>query len=128
PNEFPGEGGISGVVGQWHRDGDALSDNLIPHPMVKKAVRVLPDRYVVEMLIPAKALHGWDPRTQPQMAFNIHVRNFQHALDYFWSAPKDVMTQLRPGTWGEMYLDTPGKVNSTMSMLPNSSTHSDDRN
>ncbi len=107
PNDFPGEGGIAGVVGQWHRPGDALDDNLIPHPDVKKAVRVLPDRYVVEMFIPAKALHGWDPRKQPQMAFNIHVRDFQHALDYFWSAPKELLTQLRPGTWGSMYLAPP---------------------
>ena len=25
--------------------------------------------------------------------------NYQHAIDYFWSAPKEVMTQLRPRTW-----------------------------
>jgi len=30
--------------------------------------------------------------------------NFQHAIDYFWSAPKEVMTQLRPNTWGNLYL------------------------
>jgi hypothetical protein len=41
------------------------------------------------------------------MAFNIHFRNFQHALDYFWSAPKDILTQLRPNTWGPMYLEMP---------------------
>jgi hypothetical protein len=110
PNDFPGDDGIAGTVGQWHRTGDALADNLIPHPDIKKAVRVRPDRYVVEMFIPAKALHGWDPRKQPAMAFNIHVRNFQHAIDYFWSAPKEVMTQLRPNTWGPMYLDPPAKM------------------
>jgi hypothetical protein len=38
------------------------------------------------------------------MAFNIHVRNYQHAIDYFWSAPKEVMTQLRPETWGVLKL------------------------
>jgi hypothetical protein len=47
------------------------------------------------------------------MAFNIHVRNFQHAIDYFWSAPKEVMTQLRPNTWGPMYLDPPAKMNTS---------------
>ncbi|MBC8105536.1 MAG: hypothetical protein H7Z14_03010 [Anaerolineae bacterium] len=117
PNDFPSEDGIAGIIGQWHRPGDALTDHLIPHPDVKKAVRVLPDRYVVEMFIPAKALHGWDARKQPQMAFNIHVRNFQHAIDYFWSSPKEVMTQLRPNTWGPMYLDPPVKMNTSQSLV-----------
>ena len=39
------------------------------------------------------------------MAFNVHVRNYQHAAAYFWSAPKEVKTQLRPGTWGQIHLD-----------------------
>lgn len=107
PIEYPQTDGIAGTVGQWHRDGDALKDNLIPHPDITKAVRIHPDRYVVEMFIPAKALNGFDPKNQPAMAFNIHVRNFQHAIAYFWSAPKEVMTQLRPNTWGNMYLETP---------------------
>jgi hypothetical protein len=109
PNDETAPDGAGGVVGQWHRTGDAISDNLIPQPDIRQAARILPDRYVVEMFIPAKALHGWDPKTQPAMAFNIHVRNFQHALDYFWSAPKEVMTQLRPNTWGNMYLENPPK-------------------
>ncbi|HLL89684.1 MAG TPA: hypothetical protein VK324_10290 [Tepidisphaeraceae bacterium] len=110
PIEFPGADGIAGVVGQWHRPGDALKESLIPHPAVQDAVRIRPDRYVVEMLIPASALHGWDPHKQPALAFNLHVRNFQHATDYFWSAPKTVMTQTRPNTWGTLYLDpAPGR-------------------
>jgi hypothetical protein len=108
PNAWPGEDGLLGTVGQWHRPGDNLKDSLIPHPDIRDAVRVLPDRYVVEMFIPAKSLNGFDPRHEPAMAFNLHVRNFQHATDYFWSAPKEVMTQLRPSTWGTLQLDPPG--------------------
>jgi hypothetical protein len=109
PNDFPGEDGLAGVVGQYHRAGDALKADLIPDADIHEAVRILPDRYVVEMFIPGKALHGWDPRHQPAMAFNMHARNWQHALDYFWSAPKEVMTQLRPNTWGMLYLTPPPK-------------------
>jgi len=105
PNDETATNGVEGVVGQWHREGDALTDNLIPHPYIRQATRILPDRYVVEMFIPAKCLHGWDPQSQPNMAFNLHVRNFQHAIDYFWSAPKEVMTQQRPNTWGTLALD-----------------------
>jgi hypothetical protein len=108
PQSFPVDDGIAGVVGQWHRPGDALKDNLIPHPDIRCSVRVLADRYVLEMFIPGKALHGWDPAKQPAMAFNVHARNFQHALDYFWSAPKEVRTQLRPCTWGSLYLEPEG--------------------
>jgi hypothetical protein len=110
PIDFPDKTGASGMVGQWHRAGDALKDNLVPHPDVRHAVRVLPDRYVVEMFIPAAALNGYDPVSQPAMAFNVHIRNFQHATDYFWSAPKEMMTQLRPSTWGTMYLESPEKA------------------
>jgi hypothetical protein len=105
PNDLTASNGVGGVVGQWHREGDAINDNIIPQADIRSATRILPDRYVVEMFIPAKALHGWDPKTQPAMAFNLHIRNFQHAIDYFWSAPKEVMTQFRPNTWGPMYLE-----------------------
>jgi hypothetical protein len=107
PNAWPAEDGVLGTVGQWHRPGDALTDNLIPHPDIRAATRILPDRYVVEMFIPAKALHGFDPRHVSTLAFNIHARNFEHATDYFWSAPKEAMTQLRPNTWGTIELDPP---------------------
>lgn len=104
PIDFPGPDGAAGTVGQWHRQGDALADHLIPHPDVREAARVLPDRYVVEMFIPAKALNGFNPTKQPAMAMNIGVKNFQHATSYFWSAPKELQTQLRPNTWGTIYL------------------------
>jgi hypothetical protein len=111
PNDWPGEDGLLGLVGQWHRPGDAIKDHLIPHPKIKNVARVRPDRYVVEMFIPADALHDFDPANHPELAFNIHVRNFQHAIDYFWSAPKEVMTQLRPNTWGPLKLAPPAGSN-----------------
>ena len=107
PNNFPAEDGLSGIIGQWKRDGDALKDHLIPHPAVKEVARIFPGRYVVEAFIPKSALSGFDPKNQPQLAFNIHIRNYQHALDYFWSAPKDILTQHRPNTWGPIHLDPP---------------------
>jgi hypothetical protein len=107
PNSFPGDDGLAGIVGQMHREGDALKESLIPHPLIKQVCRIFPDRYVVEIFIPAKALNGFDPKKQNALAFNIHFRNFQHALDYFWSAPSDVLTQLRPNTWGPIYLEPP---------------------
>ena len=107
PNEWPRDDGILGTAGQWHRPGDAIKDHLIPHPQIKTATRVRPDRYVVEMFLPASALNGFDPQQHPDLAFNIHVRNFQHATDYFWSAPKEVMTQIHPNTWGQLKLDLP---------------------
>ncbi|HRK31522.1 MAG TPA: hypothetical protein PLD59_10625 [Tepidisphaeraceae bacterium] len=110
PIDYPGSDGVAGVVGQWHRPGDALSDNLIPHPAIKDAVRVLPDRYVVEMFIPAAALNGFDPETTREISVNFHARNFQHAIEYFWSAPKEAVTQLRPNTWGTAYLQPPPTV------------------
>lgn len=103
PNANPVDG-VLGTVGQWHRPGDALQANLIPHPQIVQQSRVLPDRYTVEMFIPAKALYGWDPTKQNELAFNIHVRNFHQASDFFWSAPKEAATQLRPNTWGKLVL------------------------
>ena len=91
------------IVGQWHRDGDALKDNLIPEPAIQKAVKILPDRYVVELFIPATAMHGYNPSHQPKLAFNLHVRDFNVAADFFWSAPKSSRTELRPNTWGSLY-------------------------
>ncbi len=104
PVETYSHHGISGIVGQWHSPGDGLRESLIPQPDIKSVTRILHDRYVTEIFIPARALNGWDPHNQPQLAFNIHIRNFQHAAEYFWSAPKQVLTQARPSTWGTIYL------------------------
>lgn len=104
PVAFPGTDGAAGVVGQWHRPGDALDGHLIPHPLVRTAARVLPDRYVVEIFVPSSALQGFDPATTRQLAMNFNVHNFQHASDFSWSAPKESMTQLRPNTWGIAHL------------------------
>lgn len=103
PNANPTDG-VLGTVGQWHRPGDSLQANLIPHPGIVQQSRVRPDRYTVEMFIPAKALTGWDPQKQTEMAFNLHVRNFHQASDFFWSAPKEAATQMRPNTWGKLVL------------------------
>ena len=99
--------GIAGSVGQWHRPGDSLKDSLLPHPEIQYSCRLLHDRYVVEMLIPAASMHGWDPLQHPDITFNIHIRNYYGAAGYFWSAPKEVQTQLRPHTWGALYLEPP---------------------
>jgi len=96
-----------GVVGQLHHAGDALKSNLIPDLAVQDIVRILPDRYVLQFFIPAASLSGFDPVNQPSMAFNMHVHNFLKAQDYFWSAPKSIHTQDRPGTWGTLYLEPP---------------------
>jgi hypothetical protein len=116
PNPFPDSDGQTGVVGQWHRPGDALKDNLIPHPKVRSASRIRPDRYVVEMMIPAEAFHEWDPKQE--MAINLNIKNFQHATEYFWAAPKEVMTQLRPNTWGKMLLQPPSKSVALAAEIP----------
>jgi hypothetical protein len=100
-------GDTVGIVGQWHRDGDALKDNLIPHPEIKQAARLIPGGYTAEMFIPASALRGFDPVHHKNLSFNLHVRDFDTAADFFWSAPKAVQTQLRPCTWGSLYLEPP---------------------
>jgi hypothetical protein len=108
PSDFPAHDGIGGTLGQWHAPGDALKAPLVPHPLAKSSVRVLPDRYVVEIFLPAAALNGFDPASHPSLAFNVHVRNYQHALEYFWSAPKQVLTQALPSTWGTALLTPAG--------------------
>jgi len=64
----------------------------------------LPNRYVTEIFIPKTALNGFDPSAGTSISFNFHAKDFQHATDYFWSAPKEIMTQLRPKTWGNVTL------------------------
>jgi hypothetical protein len=99
--------GNAPVVGQWHRDGDTLKDNVIPYPEIQRTVKILPDRYIAEIFLPAKVMHGFDPDHYKTLAFNIHIRDFSSAADFFWSAPKSSRTELRPNTWGTLYLDPP---------------------
>jgi hypothetical protein len=105
PVDFPSRDGVSGLVGQWYAPGSAIPATLMPHPLARSAVRILADRYVVEIFIPARALHGFDPSHQSVMAYNASVRNFEIAAEYYWSAPKLAVTQARPGSWGTIYLE-----------------------
>lgn len=100
--------GIAGAVGQWHRPGDALKDHLLPHPDIRYCCRLLGDRYVVEMFIPKGSLNGFDPANHSQLAFNIATRNYQQAANWYWSTSKEVHTQNRPTTWGDIRLLPPG--------------------
>jgi hypothetical protein len=104
PIAFPGPDGSTGTVGRWKRQGDGIDATRAPDPSVTEASRVFPDRYVVEMFIPASQLQGFDPTGNTPMALNVYARNFQTATEYFWSAPKEVQMQLRPGTWGILEL------------------------
>jgi hypothetical protein len=104
PIAFPGPDGVSGITGRFQRTGDGMSSTLFPDSKVKDATRVFPDRYVIELLIPKESLHGYDPEKSPYISFNFTSQNFQGALAYFWSAPKELHTQLRPGTWGRVFL------------------------
>jgi len=117
PVDYPTLTGAAGVVGQWHSPGDAITDNLIPHPDIRQVTRILADRYTAEMFIPAKALHGFDPIHQPVMAFNFHAQDYQHAIEYFWSAPKLVQTQAHPDTWGLIDLQPPAAPAPTLASL-----------
>ena len=45
------------------------------------------------------------------LSFNLYVRNFEIGSEYFWSAPKDSLTHLRPGTWGTVKLLPAGTGN-----------------
>jgi len=104
PVDFPSRDGQGGVVGQWYVPGSAIRGTQLPHPEIRNAVRVLSDRYVVEIFIPASSLHGFDP-SETTMAYNAQVKNYQQAAEYYWSAPKLVITQARPNTWGTIYLE-----------------------
>ena len=96
------------IVGQWHRPDDGIQCNLIPHPQIRHASRLLADRYTLELFIPAAALNGWDPQNSDAISFNFAARNFERALDYYWSAGKEDKTELRPATWGNVALSGAG--------------------
>lgn len=93
-----------GLVGQWHRPGDALTENQIPHKEIQQVTTQHPDRYIVEMFIPKTALSGWDVANNREFAMNVHIRDFNRANDFFWSAPKELVTEKRPCTWGKVIL------------------------
>jgi hypothetical protein len=107
PVPFPDAAGQSGIVGQRRVAGDAFTSSSAPHAQLRHVTRILKDRYVAEIFIPAAALPGFDPAKQPRLAFNVLVRDFQAGHESFWSAPKESLTQQRPATWGHLDLAPP---------------------
>jgi hypothetical protein len=109
PNPFP-QAGNSGTWGQWSRDGDLLNGtHQIPATGLVDAARVLPGRYVTELFIPTDRLHGFDPSAGSAIRFNVNVRDYQTATEFYWSAPKEAGSQFRPVTWGMLELAAPGE-------------------
>ena len=107
PDPFP-KSGRSGTWGRWSRKGDALDgEHQIPARGLADAARVLPGRYVTEVFIPASELVGFDPATTRELRFNLHVRDYQTATEFYWSAPKEAATHFRPDTWGRLVLQDP---------------------
>jgi len=103
------------LIGQVHHAGDALKSNLFPCPKLKpSAEQYAKDRSVIEFIIPAELLNGFDPAHQPSMSFNIVIHDQARCHEYFWSAPPQVATQNRPQTWGTIYLESPsGRIATT---------------
>jgi len=107
PNPFP-LAGSSGTWSRWSRPGDALGgEHQIPARGLRDAARVLPGRYVTELFIPAEQLNGFCAETLQAIRFNVNVRDYQTATDFFWSAPKSAGMQYRPATWGRLDLQRP---------------------
>ena len=89
-----------GTVVRWHHSGDALEGHLIPDPDVKYAVKFLPDRYVMEMFVPASVLYGFDSVKQGEISGNLFIRNWQDSIDYYWSSTE----LMPPNSWGRLNL------------------------
>jgi hypothetical protein len=107
PNPFP-HAGESGTWSRWSRPGDALGgEHQIPARGLIDAARVLPGRYVTEVFIPAEELHGFAGGEHDAIRFNVNVRDYQTATDFFWSAPKSAGSQYKPATWGRLDLARP---------------------
>jgi hypothetical protein len=89
-----------GTVVRWHQFGDALEGHLVPDPDVKYAVRFGPNRYILEMFVPASVLYGFDTVEQGEISGNLFVRNWQDSIDYYW-----LSTELMPpNSWGRLKL------------------------
>ena len=109
PDPFPASG-RSGTWARWSRPGDLLDgEHQIPARGLLDASRVLPGKYVTEVFIPADALHGFDASGTSAMRFNVHVRDYQTAVDHYWSAPKEAGTQFKPATWGTLVPEIPAE-------------------
>jgi hypothetical protein len=104
PVPFPDATGQSGILGQRRLTSAATLASNAP---LRHVTRILKDRYVAEIFIPAATLPGFDPIKQPRLAFNVLVRDFQTGHESFWSAPKELLTQQRPATWGHLNLAPP---------------------
>jgi predicted ATP-dependent Lon-type protease len=62
---------------------------------------------VTEVFIPAEELHGFAGGEHDAIRFNVNVRDYQTATDFFWSAPKSAGSQYKPATWGRLDLARP---------------------
>jgi len=71
--------------------------------VLRVASRIRKDGYSLELAIPAKALHGFDPEDSPQLGFAYIVRD--HELGpQTWTSPSGFPIWHDPSTWGTVEL------------------------
>ncbi len=101
PNPFP-TAGESGTWSRWSRPGDSLDgQHQIPAIGLTDAARVLPGRYVTEVFIPSESLAGFEGGAIDAIRFNVNVRDYQTATDFFWSAAEVSRCPVQAGHLGQ---------------------------
>lgn len=91
-------------VGQWKR-GTEISETKYDLPSVQSAVVRKADGYVMECLIPAAAMSGFQPTPGARLglSLNLSVKGVRQDREVFWTTPKAESAD-QPATWGTVTL------------------------
>lgn len=91
-------------VGQWKR-GDTIDATRYDLPGIQSAARRIEDGYVMEFLLPAAELKGYDPAPGERLGLNVNltVKGERYDREVYWSRSKasDIAD---PAGWGSVEL------------------------
>lgn len=98
-----GEGRV--YAGQWKR-GNEIPETKYDLSDVKGVARKTQDGYIMEFLLPAKYLHGYNPQVGVKLGLNINLTVWGKHRDreVFWHRQKDWNTLHSPHLWGTVEL------------------------
>ncbi len=92
-------------VGQWKR-GEELPQTRYDLPNIKSAARKIETGYIMEVLLPAEAIHGFLPQAGACWGLNLNltVKGKWHDREVYWHRPKDWAILHLPHLWGMVVL------------------------
>ncbi|HMB00194.1 MAG TPA: sugar-binding protein, partial [Spirochaetota bacterium] len=88
-------------IGQWSRQGDDIKETIFDLETVQSGFQKSGDQWTLELFLPRKVLHGFQPQSGKEIGLNINIMWDENNQEVSWFLPKSRYQDMSsPSMWG----------------------------